>query len=305
MDFRHSKKNQLSLLIMICILLSFSLLKIKPGFCEWTINPAEEISYVVEEAEWSIAFNNEDGSGKGGKIRNLTFKEGSTFSIEVTNVSEIWGIDYKIKNSTSTTNYFYDSTMFITGFSKLLYYPQEECKRIIEQYSIKPDIIYGPPLLPWFFIEDNSEVFNFLNEVTKSNYHSSIDRNETYEATMESDFENLEDIVKIDFYMNGYFSNESFNTDINFDHNLKFVWNKTSGILLGYRVQSQFEGTYRDNTISESLSLIIRKSGYILPEFKFGVLTGFLPGFTFSIVLSSILISTMTHFLRKKKKKGN
>lgn len=269
----------------------------------WGDISGESTEYLLESSVWIVKINNLEASGDGASFNGINVDMNTRYDVDVLDVDNVWGVDFKVTNYTSAnSNGLITSDMFLSQFSKFLYYPVEECNRLVNSGFNKDEINRGPPLKQWFFVEPEQEVWDFLDNLTTLEYHNALPNSLLFDATLEAELETSENQVIFDMYMRGTYENESSNTSLQFDHMIKFVWDKISGILLGYRIATYMFGQFQGYSITEDLQIINRQTGFELPRFKF--VSAFIPGFGFLIAvigLGMILVAS-TIYSRKNKK---
>ena len=269
----------------------------------WGDISGESTEYLLESSVWIVKINNLEASGEGASFNEINVDLNTRYDVDVLDVDNVWGVDFKIKNYTNAnSNGLITNDMFLSQFSKFLYYPVEECNRLVNSGFNKDEINRGPPLKQWFFVEPEQEVWDFLDNLTTLEYHNALPNSLLFDATLEAELETVDNQVIFDMYIRGTYENESSNTSLQFDHMIKFVWDKISGILLGYRIATYMFGQFQGYSITEDLQIINRQTGFELPRFKF--VSGFIPGFGFLIAvigLGTILVASIIYGRKKKK----
>jgi hypothetical protein len=258
---------------------------------------------LLENSAWIIRVNDLEAGGDGASFNGINIDMNTRYDVDVLDVDDVWGVDFKVTNNTNAnSNGLITTDMFYYQFSKFLYHPIEECDRLVNSGFNEEEIERGPPLIQWFFVEPEQDLWDFLDNLTTLDYHNSLPNSQLFEATLQADMEIVEGLVNFDMYMRGTYLNETEDSSVQFDHMIKFVWSEISGILHGYRVATSINGEYQGYTIRMELQMINRKSGYDLPKFKF--LSGFIPGFEFLIAIigiGSVLVLTIIYGKKKKK----
>ncbi|MCE7744594.1 MAG: hypothetical protein GPJ52_05610 [Candidatus Heimdallarchaeota archaeon] len=269
----------------------------------WGSISGSSTEYLLESSVWIVKINNLEASGEGAFFNEINVDMNTRYEVDVLDVDNVWGVDFKVTNYTSTnSNGLITTDMFFSQFSKFLYYPVEECNRLVNSGFNKDEINRGPPLIQWFFVEPKQDVWDFLDNLTTLEYHNSLPNSLLYGATLEAEREIVDNQVIFDMYMRGTYENETGNTSIQFDHMIKFVWDEITGILLGYRIATYMFGQYQGYSITEDLQIINRQTGFELPRFKF--VSGFIPGFGFLIAvigLGTILVTSIIYSRKIKK----
>ncbi|MBD3191173.1 MAG: hypothetical protein GF308_11035 [Candidatus Heimdallarchaeota archaeon] len=301
MEFRTNIPVYLFFMILICSLSVDSL--VITSQANWGIEPGFQKVYVLDESSWSITYGGLSATGEGGTFQELRIAQGDSFSINVVQVDNNYGVEYILENQQEQSSTgFVDKANFIYEFANFLYYPTEEAGRLDQTGFNEEEIMLGPPIISWFFIEPTEDLWEFLEEVTTLEYHNSLQNADEFEGTLEADFAVEGENKVFDFYLRGDYINETKNIEIRFDHNIKFIWKISTGLLQGYRISSQFLGEYFGNEISEELNVACRVGTYSLPYFKFGGFSGLISGFRMGIVITSGLVIVTIYQLMKKRK---
>ncbi|MHA1532712.1 MAG: choice-of-anchor S family protein [Candidatus Heimdallarchaeota archaeon] len=269
----------------------------------WGSISGSSTEYLLESSVWIVKINNLEASGEGAFFNEINIDINTRYEVDVLDVDNVWGVDFKVTNYTSTnSNGLITTDMFFSQFSKFLYYPVEECNRLVNSGFNKDEINRGPPLIQWFFVEPKQDVWDFLDNLTTLEYHNSLPNSLLYGATLEAEREIVDNQVIFDMYMRGTYENETGNTSIQFDHMIKFVWDEITGILLGYRIATYIYGQFQGYSITVDLQIINRQTGFELPRFNF--VSGFIPGFGFLITvigLGTILVTSIIYSRKIKK----
>jgi hypothetical protein len=253
---------------------------------DWTV-PDSEIEYILEESSWTVEFNELSITANGGYINGLKVKELGVFTVDVVNIDEQWGVDYNVDNSTHDVNDYITNDRFFFEFLKFLYYPLDESNLLAEVGLDESQVNSGFNILPWFFIETSDETWKYLENMSDIEYHNLLPIVKDIAGSLRADFVRVESEAIFDIMIQGTVENSSLNINYDFDHLLKFVWSETTGELLGYRISSNFSGTYSGFSISEQITVTCRQVDYNLEQFKF--FAGFIPGYTFVITIISLI----------------
>ncbi|TET31379.1 MAG: hypothetical protein E3J70_02245 [Candidatus Heimdallarchaeota archaeon] len=304
MKFNIKKLSFVLIPLFLVLIISSSSFVIKTR-AAWGDISGESPEYLLESSVWIVKINNLEASGEGAPFNAINIDMNTRYEVDVLDVDNVWGVDFKVTNYTSAnSNGLITTDMFFSQYSKFLYYPVEECNRLVNSGFNKDEINRGPPLIQWFFVEPKQDVWDFLDNLTTLEYHNALPNSLLYDATLQAELEIVDNQVIFDMYMRGTYENESSNTSIQFDHMIKFLWDKITGILLGYRIATYIYGQYQGYSITEDLQIINRQSGFELPRFKF--VSGFIPGYKFLITiigLGTILISGIISSRRKRNKR--
>lgn len=302
MKFNIKKLSFILIPLILALIISSSSFIIKTQSA-WGDISGESTEYLLESSVWIVKINNLEASGEGAPFNEINIDMNTRYDVDVLDVDSIWGVDFKVTNHTNAnSNGLITTDMFFSQFSKFLYYPVDECNRLVNSAFNKDEINRGPPLVQWFFVEPEQDVWDFLDNLTTLEYHNALPNSLLYDATLEAELETVDNQVIFDMYMRGTYVNESSNTSIQFDHMIKFVWDEITGIQLGYRIATYMYGQFQGFSITEDLQIINRQSGFDLPKFKF--ISGFIPGFEFLIVvigIGTIFVSSIIYNKRKKK----
>lgn len=293
-----------ALFLSASVLFMMNGIQTNPVASEWMVSPSDDVSYLVEESTWDVSLDNVDFSGIGGYFEGITVNKGTTFDVEVLSVDDELGVTFRVDNSTDTVSATMNNDKFLFEFLNLIYYPYQECDRLTHFELDLDQVVFGPEILGWFFLEANTDLWDFLEELTTEAYHTVLPFYDQFNVLLQADFVHEENLAIFDMFMNGSFENETEGTSVDFGHSIKFVWDNTTGILQGYRISSATLGTYQNHPVEISLQAIIKEVSYDLPDFKF--LTALFPGFeylTAIAVFSTIILSQLVFKKFKQKKR--
>ncbi|NHJ39263.1 MAG: hypothetical protein FK731_04460 [Asgard group archaeon] len=296
---KYQKRINAYFLIVLVTLTSISI--ISKNNDAWNIIISDAISYNLDISEWEISYDGNTISGSGGYFKGLLINEPSIFSVEVIEIDEEWGVVYQVDNATDSVNEYMTMDRFYFEFLRFLYYCIDESRRLVDLGLNESRIQKGPELIPWFFIDPIEETWEFLTNMSDINYHNSLPIVKNIQGNLRAGFERENSEASFDITIQGIVNNETENINLEFDHTLKFVWNSTTGILLGYRISSYFTGNLEGHTLSEQINVVCMQVNYDLARFRF--LSGFIPGFTFIIAIVSLSIFGIIILINKKKGK--
>jgi len=288
------------MLLLVIILGGFCLIKFQNLNAIYSIIPGETHDYILERSDLYVEFEDLSQVGTDGRYNDISISSRSSFTVEVLDIDEEWGVDFEISNSTHSTSDYLTNDQFKYEFSNFIYYPIFESERIVEEFDIDK-IKIGPEITHWFFIQPIEANWNFLDNFTTEDYYANIPLNQYIEGSFQASLERFEGEIIFDYDIKGTYTNESDESNIQFDHLFKFIWNETTGVLLGYRISSYLTGKYLGQNVYEEIYVICRISGYDMPNYKF--IPGFIPGYTYVITIGGIFtIAVLTSIFNKKRK---
>jgi hypothetical protein len=268
---------------------------------DYQVTPSDDVSYFIEESALGIIFDETEVSGTGGRFEGLRVNKGTTFDVEVLSINEEFGVSFEVDNSTDTVTSTINNDEFLLEFINFLYYPYHECDRLLNFEYDFDMVAFGPEILDWFFLDVNSNLWDFITELTTDAYHEALPFYDQFNVLIQSAFEFQGNLAFFDFYMNGEFENETEGTSVRFGHALKFIWDNTTGILQGYRVSTETIGSYQNHQVGITLEVVIRESSYDLPDFKF--YPGLFPGFNYLTAFAVLLVIFLGQLFFKKAKR--
>lgn len=300
------KSQSLFLVIALILLLSsyFNQNSVIDIEGTWKVDDDTIVNYTIEKASWTIQIGDQIMESEGANFKGVKVAPTNTFDVEIINVDEQFGVEFIVDNSTATVSGEIASDLFLFELDKFLYYPEQEALRLSLQGFNSQEIIIGPKMISWFFVEPEDSLWNHCREIADIDYHKSRENNYDYEAYFESDFEIRENQAIFDMYMYGSFVNDTLETDMSFNHNIKFVWDSLTGILLGYRISSSVSGSIEDVILSESIEIVCKESSYSLPGFKFYNYTGFISGYQIAITFVGLSAGVIFSILLRRKRKN-
>jgi len=297
-----SKHSLKSIILISFLVLGFIIQNSSKVSGEYTITPSDKFTFVLEQADWLVEFDDESQLGYGGTYNDITITDESTFTVDVLAVSNEWGVDFQISNSTHTTTDSLTNDQFKFEFSRFMYYPLIECQRIIDEGFDAKAIKRGPTLLPWFFVLPSNTTWDFLDNLTTMEFHSSLPYEPYIEGFLQAELERFSGEILFDLSIQGTYVNLTENSNLQLEHMVKFVWNETTGVLLGYRMATYFRGTYLGFQIFQEAVIVCRKLNYNLPNFRF--VSAFIPGYSYLMAIASLgsAVGITTIIVRKKRK---
>jgi hypothetical protein len=302
MKLKHPTRYTTLILIIAIITSSTFLTSLSKA--DWNITISDAVEYSLDDSTWSVNFDGNLITASGGYFNGLMINDPGTFSVEVLDIDEVWGVEFQVENATDYVYEYMTMDRFYFEFLKFLYYAIDESSRLAEIGFNESRIQKGPALLPWFFIEPTQETWNFLSNMSDINYHNNLPIVKDIQGNLRAEFEKVNTEASFDIVIQGSLENATENINLDFDHSLKFVWNATTGVLLGYRISSYFTGSNKGHSMSEEINVVCRQVNYDLDRFKF--LSGFIPGFSFVITLVCLgLLGSCFLIINRKRKKKN
>jgi len=268
----------------------------------WEVDDDTIVNYTIEEANWEVQIGDQSEVGEGANYKGVKVIPTETFDVEVTNVDEQFGVEFIVDNSTATASGDIATDLFLFELSQFLYFPEQEAFRLSLQGFNSSEIVHGPEMISWFFVEPDDSLWDYLREIADIEFHKNRETNYEYEAYFESYFEIREEQAIFDMYMYGSFVNDSLEVDMNFNHNIKFVWDSITGILLGYRISSSVSGSIEEMILSHSVVIVCRENSYSLPGFKFFNYSGFISGYQIAITFVGLSAIVIFSIVIKRKK---
>lgn len=290
--------------LIIALFLSASVILVINGIhtdfveSEYQVTPSDDVSYKIDESTWKVSLDEVEVEGTGGYFEGITVNQGTTFDVEVLSIDEEFGVTFRVDNSSDTVTSTINNDEVMFELSNLIYYPYHECDRLTH-FELDLDLVaFGPEIIDWFFLDVNSDLWNFITELTTDAYHEVLPFYDQFDFTIQSLFEFQDNLAFYDLYMSGSYGNETEGTSVRFSHALKFIWDNTTGILQGYRMSSEIIGTYQNHLVEITLNVVIREVSYTLPDFKF--YPGLFPGYDFLAAIAVLTVIFLGQFYLKK-----
>lgn len=302
-NLNTTRKRVASFLSLMILLLAvyFATRFEQTTIATWGVQKNDTFTYIIEDTNWLINLDGYSQDGYGATFKTLEFNDKSSFNLQVLSVDENWGVEFRINNSTESTTGTISEDEFKFEILNRIYYSIYECKRIVTEGFNAKEIQQGPELLDWFFIQPETRTWNYLSNLSSVSFHNNLPRTNDISGTFVAEFTHDNSEAMFDLLLDGSIENKTLDTKIQFEHTMKFVWNGTTGVLLGYRFSAYFQGTYEGHVLSEQITVVMRLKGYILPKFKF--FTGFIPGFSFSMSIATFLVIVSFWLIHRKRKK--
>lgn len=299
-----------SVFTVILIIVSCSLPITVKG-ATWGVAPSSTYNFDLTNVEIFL----EIGESYNYSANSITFAgvennlpEGSSVIMTVTEVDN-QNLSYELASGGLTENHELSNETFEDQIKELMLLPLKFAEEDIPLDDIKRgytglDYIIVPTLnTTWdkFDIFDNP-IYLSIMEQSYASTGNSID----LQAKTMINY-TLDECI-FDWYVAGNYS-ENNSTYFDLTYNLKAVYEISTGLLLGMRVDAFIEGTYENQAITGIIQSEVLREGYLLdpfvlpgdePEFS-AFISGLIPGFQwFYVPIVGILLYSMMIIVKRK-----
>ncbi|MFW9922251.1 MAG: choice-of-anchor S family protein [Candidatus Thorarchaeota archaeon] len=284
-------------LIFIILLFVSNSIVISPIISE-VRNASSQITYTYDvlESKWWQECGNLSAFCEGYNFNDISFPVGTQFTVTADFEHE-YTYTIKVNDQShagiSVTHLITSQIITFTDLPRQASTPQ----LMINTWN-QNRIELGPPIREFFYLE--SDAANFFNEIAsstdwiKTHYYALWDFNQ-FNAT----FVNNTDIATFSLIANGQYRNDTLNTNFKGTYEFTFVYNQTSGIMQGYRIDFDYKGIITGMDVTFIYLQEVEILGYDLPE---RINTSVLPGFSFDIFIVVFLILSLYSIKSLKKK---
>jgi len=272
---------------------------------DYQVTVGQIFTYTVNDCYMSMVLGSDSDSTTSFNIGLATAPEGTSFTIEVTDVVA----DFEV-----FANITIDSTVYPLHYLLLL----QDLYATKLFYIVELGVVYNGPWptqgllhgapLPAHHIFDvaNDTTMDFFRSWADSTYITSVLPTTNYAiTTVDGHFDESSTIAVFDWIIDGSIdspSGETYPFDVVGYELFKCAFYKSTGVMQGYRIDLEYKGTNDGRNWEVIFQQEVTIDGYTLPDFYFSNPGGPLPGFGWFISIfafSSIVITSV--ILRKKK----
>jgi hypothetical protein len=237
------------------------------------VEVGDEFDYDVIAANQSVTVGTNSGSGSGYIVDGLQFAEGTTITTNVTNVGGV--VDYDLiagaaVESSSSSNL---DLAFLTAFQLLFPLVYMQAFAELDAWNqTAADEVPGFIIVP--FIQNDTVWQDYIDLATDT--HASATTNATQTMLLDAAYQDATDEFYFEMYFGGTLdSNFTASTgiyflDVEIEHHYQFAYTKSTGVLLGMRMQFDITGTSNGTDLDISLDGKVEQVGYNLPAYEIG-----------------------------------
>jgi hypothetical protein len=264
-------------------------------------------TYDIIKSNISATIGTNSGSAVGYEVDGQVFGEGTQVDVEVTNVGvssveyEIQAGSYFITETSSSLDLAFTTLLSILApLAAIMIVDQTWNQTEVEEVD-------EPFIIP--FVENETTTWDSYKDLADDLQTSPpvstdtlgvVGINATYTETV------TEFVFELYFFgqlvMNDTLITDYYEVDADLEHHFQFAFTKSTGVLLGMRMQGSVVGISNATDIDFSYYYHVEKVGYNLPNYIYGGGGGFIPGFEWFIAIPALaFIGTIAVIVRRRK----
>ena len=273
-------------IIIICTLLSMPLVN-----GDYQVSIGETFTYTVNNSYWNMQLGSNSCTVSSCQLFSESVSVGTSFDVEVTNVSQSIEVCW---NLTLGTNIYSSHNSFgdLGHILGMLFYTRSFAFSFASGW-IQELVDSGPQAhLLFFFNTADTVIFDFFRDLADPlEVTDFINPNDDYKQ-IEGHFDESGSVAVFDWVTKGSHDYTTpSNIQVEGSERFKIAFDKTTGVMQGYRLEFTSEGTVEGQDFEMQMNQELTLEGYTLPAFYFDAPNGLLPGFTWFI--STLAISTL------------
>jgi hypothetical protein len=296
------KKKMIFLIpLMIVILL------IQPIFIhgDYQVTVGQTFTYTVNRSHWQVKLGDDSGSASKFVFGLNNEPEGTSLSVEVTDVVPSSYIDYNV----TIGSYVYPMTADDTdllAIQQMLYYIAFLGVIFVGPWS-QAYVDMGPTTHTTIFFDTSvNPTYEFFRQFANSTFLTSFFSNTAFGfSQMEGNFDESGANAIFDWIIVGSIDNlyTAFPFVVDGYLLFKVAFDKTTGVEQGYRLELDYSGTNDGRDFEIYLIQEVTLDGYNLPDFYFDNPGGAIPGFEWFVSIFALNTIVITSVIIRKRKK--
>ncbi|NHJ49094.1 MAG: hypothetical protein FK733_15005 [Asgard group archaeon] len=282
---------------------------------DYAVTVGQIFTYKVEESEWKVKEGSLSADTTGYRINDDTFSPDSNFAVLVTGVVPTTSVSY---NMTAGTTTFSGSNVFadLNNIKQFCLYPNFIAGGGFTSSWNQAQMDNGPSIIRWFFSNiGEAYIFSTLRDLADEAVISEFTTTAGYTQTsVQGYFDESSAIAVFDWIYEGTIQGSLPNTEIEGYELFKFAFDKSTGVMKGYRIEIDLKGIVEGVDYEFYMYQEVEILGYDLPAFFYtqsgGGFIQFLSDYKWyfigiggGLLVTIIIISVMIRVRKKKKKK--
>jgi hypothetical protein len=250
-------------------------------------------NYTVKTSRWNITHGSNTGSVEKYRLFLDPYNVGTSFNINVTNVLAD-SVEYDIITSSTTYSWHDEMSTFQIYFVLFLFLPYLNADYVTSGWPTW-ELENGLSLPINYFYDTDSSTFDYFNNWETTSILTEYSTNSGWEYThIEAYFDTSGKYAIFDWIIEGalvYTSPDDI--DISGYYQLKLVFDVFSGVLQGYRYETNFKGSVEGENYESESEQEVHLTGYSVPDYYFTTTGKYVPGFKWYIpilVFNSLII---------------
>jgi hypothetical protein len=287
------------LILIVGIL--FSPISTKGAFI---VSIGDTFTYKVETSYMSAKYGANSDSVTKYRIFFDPYEVGTTFIVNVTDIVSgiVDEVEFDIITSTDTYSFSNDMVSFQVNFIFTLFKPSMDAMAIASAWPTW-DFENGTAISLSFFFDTDSSTLDYFDDWVTTPVLESYSTISGWEDThIEAHFDDAGTVAVFDWILEGslvYTTDEQINMDGYYRYTLAF--NKATGVLQGYRFESDFKGTIDGVTYERKEEQEVHLTGYSIPGYYFAITGNY--GLSFKWYIPILVFSSLVIVLEIKRKR--
>ena len=267
----------------------------------YQVSVGEIFTYNIISSFWEVSLGSNYSSVSKCNILGDSYPVGTSFDIEVTSITDeeaCWDLIVGTKNY-SSMNGPGDLGLIVSLLNNLKYYSLYFSIGWYQEIVDK-----GPRLQKIFFIEiTENSILDYLNNLQDSTFVSSEFFNyyEDFEQ-IAGYLEETDSLAIFDWVIEEKFEyTDPYDIDITGSERFKIVFDKTTGVMKGYRIELNCSGKLDNQKYKMNMNQEICLENYNLPEFYYSKPSKLGQGFNWFIPVIVVFVFTIVVTINRKK----
>jgi hypothetical protein len=289
-------------LFIIGLFLSVSMAKGAFG-----VTVGDEYTFDIVQANQAITVGANSGSGSGYELDGQTFAEGTSIELNVTAVGA--DVEYNMTAGTAVEESSSSGMdlAFLTIFQLLFPLLYLEMFAEYDAWNqTAADMAPGAMFIP--FVESDLDWNDYIDLATDA--HASATTNETQTAYLDGAYSDSTDTFVFELFFGGFLvgnftgsnTGNFYEYDVEIQHHYQFAYTKSTGVMLGMRLEFDISGTSNSTAIDISLVSKVEQDGYNLPPYSLGGGGWTWPFPAFGIIAAFAALGTLGVLVIKRRK---
>ncbi|NHJ49147.1 MAG: hypothetical protein FK733_15270 [Asgard group archaeon] len=287
--------------ILIPLLLASVLLAPMPVKGNYQQTAGQSFNYDIVKADLAVTYGGNSGNGSGFVLDGTQYGDGTQIEVYVLTVDPASSVSFDVSVGADSEVWATDLFAGIVWLALVMIYPiylADGFGIMGDWGTIQPIVNEGLGLMMTPFWDTS-----YLAALEELVQPDSIDEFKTVtgmqDLTVKGKYDEKGGNVIFDWMMKGSAGFTGvYTADFDLEHQLKIVYDQTTGVLQGIRMLSSVVGTHSGTSMDVSLEYLQEIEGYNIDEFAFG-----LPGFGWIITIGTLGILAIPLIIRKNRKK--
>jgi hypothetical protein len=286
---------------LIPLLLASVLIAPMPVKGNYQQSAGQSFTYDIVKADIDLTYGGNSASGSGFVLDGTQYGVGTQIEVYVLAVDPASYVNFDVSVGVDSEVGSSDLISDIIWLALVMIYPiflADGYGLIGDWGSIQPLVIEGLGLIMAPFWD--TAYLAALEELVEPD---SIDEFNTItgmeDLTVKGKYKEQGGNVIFDWMLKGKTGfTGAYTTDFDLEHQLKIVYDQTTGVLQGVRMLSTMVGTHSGTSMDLSIEYLQEIEGYDMDDFAIN-----LPGFGWFITLGTLGILAIPHIIKRNRKK--